>query len=68
MGTTELTGEETAMREHMIHIHLSERRFEIEDFETPPPRELTGTDPVASAPSSHPRSTNPRERIPGSFP
>jgi hypothetical protein len=49
MVATELTREEAAMLEHVIHIHLSERRFEIEDFETrhsgePPARDLLPSD------------------------
>ena len=35
MTNTESTHEEESMLEHIVHVHLSERRFEVEEFDMP---------------------------------
>jgi hypothetical protein len=42
MAATELTHEEESMLDHIIHIHLAERRYEIAGFEIELSREKAG--------------------------
>jgi hypothetical protein len=44
MGTMQRTREEESIFEHILNTHLSERRYEVEDFE------------VAFSPEASPRS------------
>lgn len=42
MAATDLTHEEESMLDHIIHVHLAERRYEIAGFEIELSRENAG--------------------------
>jgi hypothetical protein len=47
MADTTLTREEESIREHIVYVHLAERRYEVEDFDFTLSRETSPDRPAA---------------------